>query len=438
MNLSDDYKRTPSDLREVIIHAKLDERNLTQVCQAIYFPDMLSSKNKYKLLEVDAELLKEIENGNELTFKGALNEKVVLCSKNKTYEVISIMSECLRILFIILPFQVRNAEQSNSLLVCPQLKTAEATSNSPLKCPNSNQINKSLDKSLEDEDENPELAKEHDVEDKQILQIFYDYMEVRQIQPKTKKIQDLMKLTLYSGPENEDYIDRKSLFTVSQLFDTAQSSNGEFASLLKNLRCITLNGYVRILESTYEYRVLNLMLNLINENDWKLDEIDRQLTIESLDGIVPDVIVNGVFDYYTTVVEGTDKFQYNERMVCRNIATSILQEGLKFHVNEFLETCQSALPEGMNVKEEHLSGICLFDNDSKPPSVRGLLEENLPVVLFDRLKELFKIKEKWQLAQISPYIEPFSTKQLPITTILAKHVRSTTENNVRYYVSKHK
>ncbi|CAO1395380.1 unnamed protein product [Diamesa serratosioi] len=419
MNLSDDYKRTPSDLREVIIHAKLDERNLTQICQAIYFPDMLNSKNKYKLLEVDPELLKEIENGNELTFKGALNEKVVLCSKNKTYEV-------------------RNAEQSNSLLVCPHLKTAEATSNSPLKSPSSNQINKSLDKSLEDEDENPELAAEHDVEEKQILQIFYDYMEVRQIQPKTKKIQDLMKLTLYTGPENESYIDKRSLFTVAQLFDTAQSSNGEFATLLRNLRCITLNGNVRILESTYEYRVLNLMLNLISENDWKLNEIDRQLTIESLDGIVPNAIVNGVFDYYTTAVEGTDKFEYSERMVCRNIATSILQEGLKFHVHEFLETCQSALPEGMTVKEEHLTGICLFDNDSKPPSVRGLLEENLPVGLFDRLKELFKIKEKWQLAQISPYIEPFSTTQLPITTILAKHVRATTENNVRYYVSKHK
>lgn len=318
------------------------------------------------------------------------------------------------------------------------MKTAEATSSSPLKSPSSNQINKSLDKSLEDEDENPELAEEHDVENKQILQIFYEYMEVRQIQPKTKKIQDLMKLTLYSGPENEDYIDKRSLFTLAQLFDTAQSSNGEFASLLRNLRCITLNGYVRILESTYEYRVLNLMLNLISENDWKLDEIDRQMTIESLDGIVPDVIVNGVFDYYTTAVEGTDKFEYSERMVCRNIATSILQEGLKFHVNEFLETCQSALPDGMTVTEEHLAGICLFDNDAKPPSVRGLLEENLPVVLFDRLKELFKIKEKWQLAQISPYIEPFSTKQLPVTTILAKHVRATTENNVRYYVSKHK
>lgn len=89
MDLSDDYKRTPSDLREVIIHAKLDERNLTEICQALYFPDMLNSKNKYKLLEVDAELLQEIENGNELTFKGALNEKVVLCSKNKTYEVSS-------------------------------------------------------------------------------------------------------------------------------------------------------------------------------------------------------------------------------------------------------------------------------------------------------------------------------------------------------------
>lgn len=95
------------------------------------------------------------------------------------------------------------------------------------------------------------------------------------------------------------------------------------------------------------------MLALISENSWTLNEIDRDETIAALNGIAPDCIVEGLFDLYTTKVSDTPaKYQYHENMVCHIIAQYILQQGSKFHVGDFMNSWQEALPEGMtaNVK----------------------------------------------------------------------------------------
>lgn len=99
-----------------------------------------------------------------------------------------------------------------------------------------------------------------EIEDKPILKIFYEYFELREIKPKLKKVYDLLRLTPYSGPENEYEVDRKHLFTHTQLLRTIQCSEGEFNESLKKFRCIEIDEKLRTLESSYEFRVLTLML----------------------------------------------------------------------------------------------------------------------------------------------------------------------------------
>lgn len=365
-------------------------------------------------------MLAEIEKGNELVFKGALHEKVVLCSANKTYDV-------------------RNAEQSNSLLVIPNFLQAQDTSVSPLKNPTTNGVNKSMDKSLEDDEEEtsqPPIIK-HEIQHKPILKIFYEYLECRETKPRVKKIKDLLNLTVYTGPENEGSIDRKSLFTRRQLFATSQCADEEFEALLASIRAMEIDGFMRILDYTYEYRVITLMMSLISENSWSLDEVDKSETIECLDGIIPSDITFNLFNFYTESIAETGKFRYIPRMVCRIIAQNVLQEGLKFHIDEFFETCCQALPDGMHFEEEALNGIAVVDRESAVPSIRGLFEENMPLILIDRLNLLFKEKPSWTLQQITPYIEHFTTSQLTATSLLAKYVRSVNKDGSRYYVSKH-
>ena len=146
-------------------------------------------------------------------------------------------------------------------------------------------------------------------------------------------------------------------------------------------------------------------MNLIAENSWELNEIDKEATIEALNGIVPFEVCNELFALYTTSNEVNGKYQYHEAIICKIIAGNILQHSRKFQIEEFLQVCQDALPDKMVMEERYLDGIGIIDRESAVPSVRGLLEENLPISLLDRLKVLFQTKEKWSLDQITPYIE---------------------------------
>lgn len=363
-------------------------------------------------------MLAAIESGDKLQFKGGLNEKVVICTSSKTYEV-------------------RNAEQSNSLLVVPNLLLGPETNDGIVESPPSGAINKSLDKSLED-DENmsSQLSEEHEIQHKKILNIFYNYLECKPTKPKSRKVHELLKLTMYSGPENEDSTDRKSLFTHRQLLNTIQCSAAEFDELLVKLRCFEIDGFMRILDYTYEYRVVAAMLSLINENSWQSDEIELDETINALEGIIPSEITKNIFNFYTCSLDG-GKFRYREDLVCRIVAQNVLVDDLKFHISEFVETCQSALPEGMTMDVQHLAGLAVFDRDCRQPWVRGLFEENLPMNLAERLKILFKQKPRWTFDEIAPFVEVFATANLSVTSLLAKSLRSLVENGVRYYLSKH-
>lgn len=52
--------------------AKLNEKQLTDVTQVIYYGDIESNDN-WKLLELNGPLLKAVEEGQVLSFKGTTN-----------------------------------------------------------------------------------------------------------------------------------------------------------------------------------------------------------------------------------------------------------------------------------------------------------------------------------------------------------------------------
>ncbi|XP_041783902.1 sister chromatid cohesion protein DCC1 [Anopheles merus] len=421
MIYSQDYARSIDDVRTIVQHAKLDHKNLTNTAQAIYYPRNEEGHDigNIKLLEVDEHILEEIKKGSEICFKGALNEKVVLCTESRTYEM-------------------KEAEISNSLLLVKGLKLAQATSRSPIKSPKGG-VNTSMDSSIEEEQEDPDKIDTIDeVERKDVVKIFHDYFELRQVKPKYRKIIDLLRLTRYAGPENEHLIDRSLLFRFKQLLDTVQCSKDEFHEGLKKYRAIEVDDRVRMLDIEYEYRVLTLLLSVVSENSWELDAIDKDVTLEAMQGIIPFEVVDGMFNVYTTPSERMPgRFQYREDLVCAMFAEKILQHGLKFHIDEFLVTWQEALPEGFEANEQYLRGIGIIDREGSVPCVRGLNEADLPMNLLGRLDMLFRTKERWNLEQIEPYIECFATPTVGVTSILAKYTRSLVVKGVRMYVSKH-
>jgi sister chromatid cohesion protein DCC1 len=57
------YTRTKEDLKSMIIHAKLEESNLTNISQSLYYPALSDDAADLKLLELDSHLLQELEAG---------------------------------------------------------------------------------------------------------------------------------------------------------------------------------------------------------------------------------------------------------------------------------------------------------------------------------------------------------------------------------------
>lgn len=332
------YERTPDDVRSMVKHAKLDERKLTGLTQALYYPDDHDGGGDIRLLELTPHLLEAIRDGQTLAFKGGLTEKLVLCTETRT-------------------FDVKEADISNSLLLVPHLKQAQATSTSPLKSPrgSGNNANRSLDRSLDDEPAAIGTADEEQrqLEHRPVAKICHEYFECREINPRFRKLYDLLLMTRYSGPENEYCIDRSNLFTAAQLLDTTQCSRAEFAAGIREYRALEIDGRLRILSLEYEYRTVMLMLALLAENSWSLNGVDRSETLSALAEIVPLPVVRGLFDIYAEpVTDGNgvgDRYQYNERMVCQIVAQNILQQGLKFHVSDFITSWQDELPEGMKI-----------------------------------------------------------------------------------------
>lgn len=58
------------------------------------------------------------------------------------------------------------------------------------------------------------------------------------------------------------------------------------------------------------------------------------------------------------------------------------------------------------LQDSYLKGIGIIDRSvANVPCVRTLIEQNLTTSLIDRLKILFKTKERWTLDELEPYIE---------------------------------
>ncbi|XP_063833499.1 sister chromatid cohesion protein DCC1 [Ostrinia nubilalis] len=420
-------ERTPEDARKIIKIAKLHEPELTEITQVLRFPDVNHQNDNLKLMLLDDVLLKEIEKGNDLIFKGDADESVVLCTNNKTYDV-------------------KEAETSNSLLLVPDLLFAASTGldetlkNDSMECESDSSFDKSntsLNKSTDSDDGTKPPRK---VEHKDIINTFFTYYELKPCKPRLSKLRKLLELTKYQGIELEYAVDKSKLLSYENLCDKVQASKAELDEELDKIQAIKIDDHYRLLEFDYEFRVLSYMLDLIEENSWSLDKISKEETLESLKDLVPETILQSMFRFYTTESieeDGVQYYQYKQDKVCGFLAKVLLKSAGKFNLAEFLQAWSDSVPEGMVTDESLLSGIALIDKTSTPKVIWGFAESDLPEDINERFKILFQTKTKWTVDEISPYIQCYATEKLNVNAILTKYARASTQDGVRVFSAKH-
>lgn len=331
---------------------------VTQIIQTA--PENFTDEH-YRLLELDSHLLNSLKCGDIVSFKGENNDNVMLCTETKTYDI-------------------RECETSNSLILVSDLK---------------------FPKDLKS-NENKEILKVN------IMGKNYKYMEVIPCQPPIKKIMKLLENSKFNGIENEYKIKDRDLLTFEELLDKAQASEKELSKALVDLNAVNFKGSVRLLDIDYHFRAISYMLQSIEENSWPLDEINREETISSWTEVIPEEILEKMFDFYTVkskIVDDIQLYQYKETEVCKILASILLHHATKFNLNDFLQAWKDSVPEGMNPTEDMLYDIAVIDRNSIPNAIWEFNEYNLSENLDERLQHLFKVKSKWTSAEITPYIK---------------------------------
>ncbi|XP_031829296.1 sister chromatid cohesion protein DCC1 [Nomia melanderi] len=398
VTINSGYERTMDEIRETLRLAIIKEPELQNVTQIVYSVADNNIEQCTKLLELDEDLLETIKAGDSLTFQGNKKDSVVLCTKNKTYDI-------------------KEAETSNSCLVVPNLNLFEQTNI----------------------DTNERIMKNYNISG-----VFHRYYEVREGKPKLDRLISTLEPTSFKGIEYESTISKEHLYDWDKLRSEIQASEDELNKALNDYLITNIDGYFRIISFEFEIRSLTLMLDLFEENSWEIDEVDKEITYESIKELLPECVFDIIFAKYTEVSDklkpdGTPLYRYKEGKCCKSLAKVLLSASPVTEHKQFMESWSIGTPEKMKPKEEYLSGIALitWNSSTLKKEVVSFLETDLSRNIYDRFNELFKAKDKWTVEEITPYVLNLTTNQMNVNALLTKYARCSTVNGVKYYSSKH-
>ncbi|XP_072756652.1 sister chromatid cohesion protein DCC1 isoform X2 [Anoplolepis gracilipes] len=357
--------RTEEDVRQILELATIKESDLHSITQCLY-PMQDHKIDDLMLLEVDKHIWEGLNEGDTVSFRGNKRDDAILCTKTRTYEI-------------------KEAEISNSWLLIPNLKLSKATST--------------------------EEVTERTVERRNIKKIFTSYYEVKETKPNLANLSTLLNLSSFNGLEYESVIDPKTLYSWERLQSELQASDYELKQALTDFLIADIDGYLRLISFDIEARSLNLMLDYFGEQTWELDEVDKENTFECLEELIYEPVFNAIFERYTEISTKTKSdnsplYKYDERKCCVTIAKILLAASPVTEYKEFMETWNIGTPEKMRPKEEYLCGSALvtYNASKMQREVVSCPEADLPNNIHDRLNELFQIKVKWTVEEITPYI----------------------------------
>ncbi|XP_018403671.1 PREDICTED: sister chromatid cohesion protein DCC1 isoform X2 [Cyphomyrmex costatus] len=380
--------RVKENVCEILELAGIKESDLNTVTQCLYSTQD-HQVNDMILLEVDEDILKGLNQEDALSFRGNKHDNAMLCTQTRSYEV-------------------REAEISNSWLLVPNLKLGKATGIG-------------------------EVA-ERTIEKHNVKRIFNLYYEVKETKPDLVRLSSLLNSSSFNGLEYESTVDKNTLYSWERLQNVLQASDQELKQALSDFLIAEID----------EARSFNLMLDYFGEQSWELDEVDKENTYECLNELIYKPVFDVIFKRYTEVStktkdNGDPLYKFDEQKCCAVIAKILLAASPVTEYKEFMETWNIGTPEKMQPKQEYLRGLALimYNTAKVQKEVISCPEADLSNNIHDRLNELFEIKAKWTVEEITPYIIRFTKGVINVNALLTKYARCSTKNGIKYYGSKH-
>ncbi|XP_054710851.1 sister chromatid cohesion protein DCC1-like [Uloborus diversus] len=365
--------------------ARLDDSDLQPTVQAL----SVNFEKDLCFLHMTQDILNHMKEGQVLTIRGELNDQAVICTSSETYEL-------------------KDAETSNSLMLVPELIWPEEDQGGPMR-----------------------------LVPQKITGIFHDYYEMRRVKPSFKKLRNILDQSAFKGKEYESEIDHGK-YTFGDLLDIIQSSEKELESALEEMQTCVIDGFMRILDFDYKFNVVSSVINVIESNSIPIDKIDKEVVISSLEDLEPRVILETFFLWFANSSDenGQTLFALKEDAICRLYGELLLRVAGKFHLEEFMESWQKSVPEGLKCSLEHLKGLALTDLTCSPTVIFHFPYLEMPENIAERFIKLFKVKTKWTYEEIVPYLEDRVHSLSEVKALLVKYTRESTKDGIKLYSSK--
>uniref|UniRef100_H3CW84 Sister chromatid cohesion protein DCC1 n=1 Tax=Tetraodon nigroviridis TaxID=99883 RepID=H3CW84_TETNG len=385
--------RTLEEVQATLEIAKLKEEDLQNTIHCVSFGENVSSAD-YCLMELDDYLCQHLEAGQNLVIRGDKDERAVLCSGDRTYDL-------------------KMADTSNLLLFVPECRTPD-------------QLTDGRDTAH--------------VVHTQIWGFCNSYWEVRKQRPKLKKLKKLLMENPYEGPAlggQEETTENR--YTKEDLLERIQASEDEINAQLEAIHACQIDGFWRILDFDYEMKVLGHVTQLVDSESWPFDKVPLQTCLEELAPLEPREMIEHCLNCYgQRYGENADQVFYalNEDQVCRGLALMLLQNVVKFNLREFQEVWQQSVPEGMSTRLDQLKSVALVDRSSHPQTICLLRVEDLPEDTLERFNHLFTLREKWTEDDITPYIQDLCGEKQTTGALLTKYARSSMQNGIKVFNSR--
>ncbi|CAN9514019.1 unnamed protein product [Ophioblennius macclurei] len=384
--------RSLEEVQATLEIAKLKEEDLQKTIHCLSFGDNVSSAD-YCLMELDDSLCKHIEAGHSLIIRGDKDERAVLCTEDKTYDL-------------------KIADTSNLLLFVPGCKTADQ---------------------LADTQESSHLVHA------QIWGFCNSYWELRKQRPKLKKLKKLLMENPYEGPAFAGQEEKtENRYTVNDLLERIQASEEEIKTHLETIHACEIDGYWRVLDFDYEMKLLGHVAQLVDSESWSFHKVPLKTCLEELGPLEPREMIEHCLNCYGRRYTENDEVLYalSEEKVCRGTALMLLQNAVKFNLKEFQEVWQQSVPDGMSTHLDQLKGVALMDRTSRPETICLLRVEDLPEDTLERFNHLFTLREKWTEDDIIPYIQDLCGEKQTTGALLTKHARSSMQSGIKVFNSR--
>lgn len=188
-----------------------------------------------------------------------------------------------------------------------------------------------------------------------------DIYELKHIYPKLYQLRLLSERT-YRGKDFEKDILGK-VYELRELQSSVQCSDKQLSEELQALGDFQKNGFIRILDSSYKEKILDLILSYIVENGWKFENVKCADVVESAKFDYEIGILNHVISTFSSKnknKEGNVKF--NSKKIALFKSKMILKRQKKqVEYEDFLiKLSESLLPEHfekVDIKIEELIAI---------------------------------------------------------------------------------